>query len=120
MDRIEEISGAETDVNTWQYPRPSPMYLDSDGQWKLREPDESRLLTEIGAIRACKTGLPSDSPWEDIAKAQDAKTAPIVREETLGEIEDHLSPMNNPPGTPEYYMISKEEWQVLKEREELK
>ena len=33
----------------------------------------------------------------------------------FGEIEDYLSPMNNPSGTPEYYMISKSDWQSLKE-----
>ena len=39
------------------------------------------------------------------------------RERIFGEIEDYLSLMNNPSGTPEYYMISKEDWQVLKEGE---
>ena len=36
------------------------------------------------------------------------------RNETLNEIEDYLSLMGNPEGTPEYYMLSKDDWMRIR------
>ena len=37
-------------------------------------------LTELQVIRACKTGLPSNAPWEDICLAQAERTEAMLKE----------------------------------------
>ena len=51
---------------------------------------------------------------DDLYAEKIAEAKKEEREKVLAKIEDYLSPMLNPKGTPGYYMISKDDWQALK------
>ena len=74
-------------------PDESPMILDTDGQWKLK-PNEDRLLSwmelaELGKGIGCpETTTPQIAKiLENIAKAQDAKTASILKAQEQARVE---------------------------------
>ena len=83
---------------------------------RVREQDEG-LLTEEEAIKACKTGLPSNTPWREIAEAQHQKDEQKIGEakkKVVDFIESYLVTTVHPEGN--MHHIDDKEWQSVKLR----
>ena len=91
------------------------------------KPDEGRLLKDKEMVRAFEEAKlsPFANAYQErcvIARAQDAKTAPIIREETAREIFEEIertAVKEKRDGTP-WMAFDTGFWQALKKRQEVK